>query len=57
MEVRAGLDFQDVRWSVGKDAIANGLLESARDNAEAILTGFFAQAYDLAAYSLEFAGA
>ena len=109
VEVRAGLDFQDVRWSVEEDAIrvtlpeirilgaeleldsfrvyheeesifrpitldetnaamealkdsavedaiANGLLESARSNAEAILTGFFAQAYDLTAYSLEFSG-
>ena len=34
--------------------MANGLLESARSNAEDILTGFFANAYDLNEYELRF---
>lgn len=37
-----------------ESAVANGLLEEARANAETILTGFFAQEYDLETYSLEF---
>lgn len=36
------------------DAVANGLLEAARDNAETILTGFFASQYDLTEYDLRF---
>lgn len=36
------------------DAIANGLLDNARDNAEVLLTAFFAQAYDLDEYTLTF---
>ena len=37
-----------------KDAIANGLLENARANAETILTGFFASAYDMDEYEIVF---
>lgn len=37
-----------------QDAIANGLLENARANAETILKGFFGQAYDLEEYKLVF---
>ena len=37
-----------------QDAIANGLLENARNNAETILTGFFASAYDMSEYAIEF---
>lgn len=37
-----------------KNAVANGLLENARDNAEIILRGFFAQQYDLEEYTIEF---
>lgn len=37
-----------------EDAIANGLLEEARDNAEQILTAFFANEYDLTKYQLKF---
>ena len=35
-------------------AVANGLLDDARSNAELILTGFFAGAYDLTAYQIRF---
>lgn len=37
-----------------QDAIANGLLENARANAEMILKGFFGQVYDLDEYKLVF---
>lgn len=37
-----------------QDAIANGLLENARANAETILKGFFGQVYDLEEYKLVF---
>ena len=37
-----------------KDAVANGLLENARANAETILTTFFGSAYDLDEYKLQF---
>lgn len=37
-----------------KNAITNGLLDNARSNAETILTGFFANAYDLEEYEIIF---
>ena len=37
-----------------KDAIENGLLENARSNAEAMLEGFFAHAFDLREYEILF---
>lgn len=37
-----------------QDAIANGLFENARANAEMILKGFFGQVYDLDEYKLVF---
>lgn len=37
-----------------KDSIAKGLLDNARSNAETILTGFFANAYDLKEYEIVF---
>ena len=37
-----------------EDAIANGLFEEARSNAKTILTGFFANVYDLEQYELTF---
>lgn len=37
-----------------EDAISNGLLEKAQQNAETILTSFFAQVYDLNEYTLVF---
>lgn len=36
------------------DAIANGLYENARSNAEALLRGFFSSAYDLDVYQIKF---
>lgn len=36
------------------DAIANGLYENARSNAETILTTFFSSAYDMDQYTIEF---
>ena len=36
------------------DAIANGLYENARSNAETMLTTFFSSAYDLDQYTIEF---
>lgn len=37
-----------------KDAIANGLYENARSNAETMLTTFFSSAYDMDQYTIEF---
>lgn len=37
------------------DAVANGLLDEARSNAETILRGFFANVYDLGTYEIRFA--
>lgn len=36
------------------DAIANGLYENARSNAETMLTTFFSSAYDMDQYTIEF---
>lgn len=36
------------------DAVANGILENARNNAETILTGFFGNTYDLKTYEIKF---
>ena len=36
------------------DAVANGLLDNARGNAETILRGFFGGAYDLEKYTIKF---
>ena len=40
--------------SAQENAVANGLLDNARANAETILTGFFAGEYDLSQYTLRF---
>lgn len=37
-----------------KDAIGNGLLEAAKENAQVILTGFFSNRYDMNEYKIEF---
>lgn len=37
-----------------QDAIANGLMENAQENAKAILTGFFGGVYDLNQYTIQF---
>ena len=39
------------------DAIANGLYENARSNAETMLTTFFSSAYDMDQYTIEFQAA
>ena len=39
------------------DAIANGLYENARSNAETMLTTFFSRAYDMDQYPIEFQAA
>ena len=46
----------DLKARAEQDAIGNGLLEEARDNAQQILTAFFANQYDLTEYRLEFTG-
>ena len=46
----------DLKVRAEQDAIGNGLLEEARDNAQQILTAFFANQYDLTEYRLEFTG-
>lgn len=44
----------NLKQAAREDAVANGLLENARSNAETILRGFFGQVYDLEKYELEF---
>ena len=46
----------DLKARAEQDAIGNGLLEEARDNAQQILAAFFANQYDLTEYRLEFTG-
>ena len=46
--------LKSMRQSAEDDAIANGLLENARSNAETILTGFFGNVYDLDEYEIIF---
>ena len=46
--------LKSLRESAEKNAVANGLLDNARANAETILTGFFAGEYDLSQYTLRF---
>ncbi|MCI8853528.1 MAG: DUF4230 domain-containing protein [Lachnospiraceae bacterium] len=43
-----------LRQAAEEDAINNGLLENARSNAEAMLRGFFANAFDLRKYEIVF---
>ena len=43
-----------LKQSAQDNAIANGLLDNARANAEAILRSFFAQEYDLKEYEILF---
>ena len=44
----------DLQRTAEENAVANGLLEEARANGEAILTGFFHQAYDPAEYAITY---
>ena len=46
--------LQELQHNAEETAIANGLLENARSNAETILKGFFTKAYDLDKYTLTF---
>lgn len=43
-----------MKLNAQENAIANGLLENARSNAETMLTGFFADEYDLDEYKIVF---
>lgn len=46
--------IKTMKENAEKDAIANGLLDNARSNAETILTGFFANVYDMEEYEIVF---
>lgn len=46
--------MKELKENAEKNAIANGLLKNARENAETVLTGFFAKAYDLDKYEIVF---
>lgn len=45
---------KEMQKNAEKDAVANGLLENAEENAEVILKEFFAQQFDLEKYHIEF---
>ena len=44
--------LENLKKTAQDAAIANGLFENARSNAETILTGFFGNVYDLDKYCL-----
>ena len=44
----------ELQENAKKDAVANGLLDRARENAETILTAFFGQQYDMEEYTIQF---
>lgn len=46
--------LKSMQENAEEDAIANGLLDNARANAETILTGFFAGVYDMDEYEIVF---
>lgn len=46
--------IKNLQKTAETDAIANGLLENATENAKRILEGFFASQYDLDIYKIEF---
>lgn len=46
--------LKSMKQSAEDDAVANGLLENARSNAETILTGFFENVYDPDEYEIVF---
>lgn len=48
--------LQKLKEQAQNDAIANGLFENARANAQAILRGFFGNVYDLEQYEIQFEG-
>lgn len=47
-------DLEKMKSQVKEDAIANGLYDNAKANAESILTAFFGSAYDMSQYKIEF---
>ena len=46
--------IKNLQKAAEEDAVANGLLENARTNAETILTSFFDNKYDLDKYVIVF---
>lgn len=44
----------DMKNEAEEKAVANGLLENARSNAEILIRGFLAGSYDMSVYSIEF---
>ena len=44
----------ELKQNAERDAVANGLLDNARSNAELILKGVFAGAYDMETYTVKF---
>ena len=55
VEVKAGFDFTQIEWSLNDHTIEVKLQETnARANAETILTGLFASAYDMDEYEIVF---
>ena len=44
----------ELQENAKNDAVANGLLDRARGNAETILTAFFGQQYDMEEYTIQF---
>lgn len=48
--------LQELKENAEQDAIANGLFENARANAETILIGFFANVYSPDKYDIKFEG-
>ena len=46
--------LENLKKTAQDDAIENGLFENARSNAETILTGFFANVYDMDEYEIVF---
>ena len=46
--------MKELQKTAEKDAIGNGLLENAQANAETILKAFFAKAFDLQKYEIQF---
>lgn len=48
------VSIDDMKKDAEKNAIANGLYDNAKTNAETIITGFLAQEYDLEQYEVEY---
>lgn len=46
--------LKELKQEAQKDAIANGLLENAQDNAKIIIEGFFGKSFDLDKFEIVF---